>query len=202
MLANYENPDGSRPTVDEVAGHVNTILGAGFETSAQMMTFGTQAILEHRDQWELLRSDRSLLARAVEECVRYRTVIKRNFRVAVTDVEVAGVEIPQGSLIAISPASANRDGEYFEDPERFDITRRTDNLTFGRGMHFCLGAPLSKIEMRITLETFLDYAPEATVVPGQQFEYKDDMRIDAMKFLHLDLGAVPTDAPERSPGLA
>lgn len=194
VLSEYQNEDGSKPTTDEIAAHINTILGAGFETSAQMMTFGMQAILEHRDQWDLLKSDRSLLPRAVEECVRYRTVIKRNFRVTNTDVEVGGVRIPEDSLVAIMNASANRDDSAFPEPDRFDITRETDNLTFGRGKHFCLGAPLSKIEMRMTLETFMDLAPDARVVEDQALEYKQDMRIDGLRALELDLGEVPADA--------
>lgn len=199
VLADYTNEDGSKPTSDEVAVHVNTILGAGFETSAQMMSHGIQAILEHRDQWDLLRSDRSLMPRAVEECVRYRTVIKRNFRVALTDVEVGGVRIPEGALIAILIASTNRDEAAFPEPDRFDITRKMDNLTFGRGMHFCLGAPLSKVEMRVTLETMLELAPDARLVEGQRIEFKPDMRIDALRALQLDLGRVPSREPDPQP---
>jgi cytochrome P450 len=194
VLSEYRNEDGSAPSTDEIAAHINTILGAGFETSAQMMTFGIQAILEHRDQWELLRSDRSLLPRAVEECVRYRTVIKRNFRVTNCDVEVDGVAIPEGSLVAIMNASANRDESAFPDADRFDITRETDNLTFGRGKHFCLGAPLSKLEMKVTLEAFLDLAPQARVVEDQELRYKEDLRIDGLAALELDLGPVPAGA--------
>lgn len=200
VLSEFENEDGSTPTTDEIAAHINTILGAGFETSAQMMAFGMQAILEHRDQWELLKSDRSLLPRAVEECVRYRTVIKRNFRVATCDVEVGGVAIPKGALIAILMASTNRDESAFPDADRFDITRESDNLTFGRGMHFCLGAPLSKLEMRITLEAFLDLAPEARVVEDQAIVHKNDLRIDGMAALELDLGPVPSRPAQPAAG--
>jgi cytochrome P450 len=196
VLSEYRNEDGTAPTTDEIAAHINTILGAGFETSAQMMTFGMQAILEHRDQWELLKSDRSLLPRAVEECVRYRTVIKRNFRVTNCDVEIAGVRIPEGSLVAIMNACANRDESAFPDPDRFDITREVDNLTFGRGKHYCLGAPLSKLEMRVTLEAFMDMAPEARVIEGQELRHKEDLRIDGLAALELDLGPVPSRAAQ------
>lgn len=188
VLAAYVNEDGSRPTSPEIAAHVNSIVGAGFETSAQMMAFGVASILTHRDQWELLKSDRSLLPGAVEECVRYRTVSKRNFRVAATDVEIGGIPIPAGSLIGLLTASANRDEAAFPEPDRFDITRRVDNLTFGRGKHFCLGAPLSKVEMKITLEALLDQAPEARLVEDQQIEYKPGFQIDAMRTMYVDLG--------------
>ena len=191
VLANHVNEDGSTPSTEEIAAHVNTILGAGFETSAQLMAHGVASILEHRDQWELLKSDRSLLPGAVEECARYRGVIKRNFRVALTDVEVGGVQIPKGSLIAIMLACANRDERVFEDPDRFDITRTVENVAFGRGLHFCLGSSLSKLELRVTLETLLDLAPDATVVEGQVFDYSPDIRVDGMRSLYLDLGPVP-----------
>jgi cytochrome P450 len=192
VLANYVHDDGSTPSTDEVAGHVNTILGAGFETSAQLMAHGVESILRHRDQWELLKSDRSLINGAVEECARYRSVIKRNFRIALTDVEIGGVKIPKGSLIAIMIACANRDERVFEDPDRFDITRTVENVAFGRGMHFCLGAPLSKLELRVTLETLLDLAPDAQI-PDQDVEYSEDIRIDGMRALYVDLGPVPGD---------
>jgi cytochrome P450 len=191
VLANYVGEDGARPTDDQVAFQMHTILGAGFETSAQMMSFGVRSLLENPDQWELLKADRDLLGRAVEECVRHRTLIKRIFRVALTDVEVGGVAIPEGSLLAIMPAAANHDPSVFADPERFDLTRAQPNLTFGNGMHFCLGAPLSKLEMRITLETLLDLAPEMQLVPDQEIQYVDHIILDGMHGLQIDLGSVP-----------
>ena len=191
VLAGYVNPDRSRPTSADIAAHVNSIVGAGFETSAQMMAFGVASILSNRDQWEMLKSNRSLLPGAVEECVRYRTVSKRNFRVAATDVEIGGVPIPAESLVGLLTASANRDESAFPEPDRFDITRHVDNLTFGRGKHFCLGAPLSKVEMRITLEVLLDLAPDARLAEDQVIEYKPGFQIDAMRAMHVDLGPPP-----------
>jgi cytochrome P450 len=192
VLAGYVEEDGSTPSSEETAGHINTILGAGFETSAQLMALGIHAILEHRSQWELLQADRSLLAQAADECARYRTVGKRNFRVTLSDVEIGGVMIPTGSLVAMLGASANRDESAFPDPDRFDITRMRDNLTFGRGMHYCLGAPLARLELRITLEALLDCAPDVRLVEGQQLEFKQDARVDGLEYLHLDLGPHPT----------
>jgi cytochrome P450 len=192
VLAAYTKEDGTKPSSDEVAGHVNTILGAGFETSAQLMSLGVLSILEHRDQWELLKSDRSLLPTAVEECARYRTVNKRNYRVTTAEVEVAGVTIPEGALVAVLVASANRDDAVFPDPDRFDITRKVENLTFGRGMHYCLGAPLSKLELRVALETLLDCAPDARV-EDEELSFKYDLRLTTLEHLHLDLGPVPLD---------
>jgi cytochrome P450 len=158
-----------------------------------------RSMLENRDQWELLKADRSLLSRAVEECVRHRSIVKRNFRVALADVEVGGVTIPEGALVAISGQSANRDETAFPDPDRFDITRQMDNVTFGRGMHFCLGAPLSKLEMRITLEALMDLAPDIRLVEGQEIQYKNDIRMHSVVAMHVDLGSVPS-ADDRAAG--
>jgi cytochrome P450 len=191
VLANHVKADGSTPTTEEVAAHLNTILGAGFETSANMMSFGIRSLLESRDQWELLKSDPALVPDAVEECGRHRTIIKTILRVAVANTEIGGVRIPEGARLALMIASANRDESAFPDPDRFDITRNQDNLTFGRGVHFCLGAPLAKLEMQTTLETLLDLAPHVRLVEGQRYEYRPDIRIDAMLALHVDLGPVP-----------
>ncbi len=195
VLAAQVNPeDGSHFSAQDIAGHINTMLGAGFETSAQLLTFGVHAILSHRDQWELLKSDRSLLPGAVEECVRWRAIPKRIFRLTKTDVEIGGVTVPEGALLALLLGSANHDESAFEDPDRFDIRRAPvpSNLTFGRGMHFCLGAPLAKTEMRITLETLLDLAPDVRLDETQELEWNPDIRLESLTALYVDLGPSPS----------
>ncbi len=190
LAAQVDPDDGSRLAAQEIAAHINTMFGGGFETSGQLLTWGVYAILKHRDQWELLKSDPSLLPGAVEECVRYRTVTKRIFRTVIRDVEVGGVEIPAGSLLALSLASANHDETVFDDPERFDIRRSPSphNVTFGRGMHFCLGAPLAKAQLRITLEELMDLAPDARVVAEDEMSWKPDYRLEMVESLFVDLG--------------
>jgi cytochrome P450 len=196
VLAAQTNPDdGSQFTADQIAAQIETMLGAGFETSAQLLTFGVRSMLGNRDQWELLKSDRSLLAGAVEECVRHRTVTKRIFRITNTDVAIGAVTVPEGALVALSLASANHDDAVYEDPERFDIRRAQRNLTFGRGKHFCLGAPLAKIEMGITLEMLMDLAPDAQIAEDQELEWKPDYRLEALTSLRLNLGPAPSASP-------
>ena len=195
VLAAQVNPeDGSHFSAQDIAAHINTMLGAGFETSAQLLTFGIHAILSHRDQWELLKSDRSLLPGAVEECVRWRAIPKRIFRLTKADVEIGGVTVPEGALLALMLGSANHDESAFEDPDRFDIRRAPvpGNLTFGRGMHFCLGAPLAKTEMRITLETLLDLAPDVRLDETQELEWNPDIRLESLTALYVDLGPSPS----------
>ncbi len=192
VLVNYSGERGWTPTADEIARHLNSILGGGFSTSSQMMSFGIKSMLENRSQWELLKSDRSLLPGAVEECVRHRSPIKRMLRLALADVEVCGVEIPKGALVALLLQSANRDESVFSEAQRFDIARNADNIAFGRGVHFCLGAPLAKLEMRITLETLLDLAPNVSLLDGHEFEYQRHVFLEALPALHLDLGPAPS----------
>jgi cytochrome P450 len=192
VLAAQVNPDdGSHLSAQEIAAHINTVFGGGFETGGQLLTWGVYAILKHRDQWELLKADPSLLPSAVEECVRYRTVTKRIFRTTTDDVEVGGVTIPNDALVALSLASANHDETVFDDPERFDIRRPIGrNLAFGRGMHFCLGAPLAKVQLRITLEKLIELAPDAELVDEEAITWKPDYRLDAAESIYVDLGAV------------
>jgi cytochrome P450 len=189
VLAAQVNPnDGSGLTAQEIAAHINTMIGAGFVTSAQMLTWGAHSILTHRDQWELLKSDRSLLPSAVEECVRFRTLTKRSFRVTNVAVDIGNVTIPRGALVAMSHASANHDEAIFDNPDRFDVRRpiAPRNLTFGRGMHHCLGAPLAKAEMRITLETLMELAPESDI-PAQKLTWQLDFRHDLLETMYIDL---------------
>jgi cytochrome P450 len=190
-LATYVDEDGSRPPIDEIAVNLGSILSAGFENSAQMLTYAVKSLLEHPEQWDLLRSDRSLLPTAADECLRYRSGLRRIFRWTLTDVEISGVPIPAGSLVAGLLQSSNRDESAIPDPDRFDITRRIDNLTFGRGMHFCVGAPLARLELLVVLETLLDLAPDMRLVEGQELEYGEDLVMDWMEALELDFGPVP-----------
>ncbi|WP_433207296.1 cytochrome P450 [Nocardia sp. CA-107356] len=163
------------------------ILVAGFETSAQMMAQGVRALLTHRDQWELLVRDPALVPSAVEETLRQRTLVKRIFRLAKRDVTVGGVDIPAGALVSLILASADHDPDVYQDPDRLDITRQGAHLAFGKGKHFCIGAPLARIEMRITLEVLLELFPDLALSPDQEMTWRPDIRIDTIDQLRLQL---------------
>jgi cytochrome P450 len=103
-----------------------------------------------------VQRDRSLLANVVDETLRYDSPIQLTARLATQDSEVAGVAIPRGSMVAVLLASANRDAQHFEDPDRFDIDRPTPaHLAFGFGNHYCIGASLARLEGTIALEMIL-----------------------------------------------
>jgi cytochrome P450 len=188
VIAATPGPEGDLPSVAEIALHVHSIVGPGFETTVSAMTYGVALLLTHRDQWELLRADRSLIDSAITEILRYRTVVKRITRFAKTDVEVGGVRIPQGAVVALLLGSANRDEDVYEDPEAFDITRRGDNLAFGKWTHFCLGAPMARMEMKVTLEILLERFPGARI-PDQPLTWRQDSKFDGLNRLDIDLRA-------------
>jgi cytochrome P450 len=165
---------------------VFTLIVAGFETTAQAMSLGLWQLLSHPDQWQMLLRDRALVPGAVEEMLRYRSMIQRLFRTTTRDVEVAGVMIPKGSLVALLVASTNRDSAAYPDADTFDITRRSNtHLAFGRGAHFCVGAPLAKLEAKLMLQTMLDTFPTLRLADDFRPEFLPDIRMAILRRLPL-----------------
>ncbi|MDH6136549.1 cytochrome P450 [Kitasatospora sp. MAA4] len=142
------------------------LLNAGHEATVNTTGNGWWALFRNPDQLELLRSDpQRLLPTAIEELMRYDTPLQMFERWVLEDIEVAGVRIPRGSEVALLFGSANRDPARFADPDRLDVTR-TDNphITFGAGIHFCLGAPLARLELTESYGALLRRAPRLTLL--------------------------------------
>lgn len=130
---------------------------AGNETLRNGIPGGMIALLEHPDQYERLRADRSLLPTAVEEMLRWWTPVMHFRRTAIQDTELSGVRIRAGDKVVVWFSSANRDELVFTDPHRFDVARReADHLSFGHGPHFCLGAQLARTQLRAIFAAVLD----------------------------------------------
>ncbi|WP_284665352.1 cytochrome P450 [Myxococcus sp. SDU36] len=142
---------------------------AGHETTAGLIVGAVELLLEHPEQLRALRDDPSLIAGAVEEAVRMTSPVHAMFRTALEAVELGGVPIPKGAHIRIVYASANRDEARFHEPERFDVRRPDvkEHLAFGQGLHFCIGAPLARLEARLALGALLRSLPRLRLVPGQ-----------------------------------
>jgi cytochrome P450 len=120
-------------------------------------------LVDKPDLWQHLRRDRSLVEPVIEETLRYEGPIHRLNRVTTRDVEVSGVTIPAGDMVTIFYGAANRDPAAFAEPDEFRLDRDLRNhVGFGTGIHYCLGAPLARIETQITLNTFLDRFPQLT----------------------------------------
>ena len=145
-----------RLSENEVISNVLLIYAAGFETTTQLLSNMVRALVAHPDQLQLLRDDPSLIGAAVEEVLRYDPPVQVDGRYLFADVEVGEVTIPAGSTTLMLLAAANRDPSVCSDPDRFDITRSdTQLLSFGSGIHFCLGAALARLEGQVVLERLL-----------------------------------------------
>jgi cytochrome P450 len=156
--ATIEGDDGTpAPLSDlELLMFFNLLVAAGSETTRNAIALGMAALIDHPDQWDLLRSDPSVMTSAVEEILRWSSPTLYNRRTATRDVQLAGCPIAAGDKVTLWWASANRDEAVFDDPFRFDV-RRVPNphLAFGYRSHFCLGANLARLEIRIMLEELL-----------------------------------------------
>ncbi|MGW3209711.1 cytochrome P450 family protein [Streptomyces sp. NPDC001135] len=153
--------DGDRLSAQELRGMAFLLLIAGHETTVNLIGNGVHALLTHPGQLAALRADMSLLDGAVEEMLRYEgPVHSATYRFAAEPLEIAGTAIERGAHVVISLTAAQRDGERYDDPHRFDIRRDTrGHLAFGHGIHYCLGAPLARLEGRTAIGTLLRRAP-------------------------------------------
>ena len=148
-------------TETELLSLTMLILGAGHETTTNLIANSVLALLAHPAERRRLQDDPSLIGSAVEELLRYDSPVQTTDRVACVDCEIAGTRIPRGAVVGLLLGAANRDPARFPDPDRLDITR-TDNhhLSFGHGAHFCLGAALARIEAQIAIVTLLRRFPD------------------------------------------
>lgn len=164
-------------SAEELTAAAFLLLIAGNETTTRLIGNLVLALDRHPDQRELLVGDPTLVPAAVEEGLRFDPPVQVLSRLAVVDVEVGGDVIPAGSVVSLLMAAANRDPDQFPDPDRFDVRRRDNaHISFGYGVHFCLGAPLARRETRIALEELLRAAPSLRVVtPAEQLDYATSM---------------------------
>jgi cytochrome P450 len=147
-------------TGDEVLAFTAILLIAGNETTTNLIGNLALALLRNPDQISELRAEPALIPNAVEEALRYDAPVQMLFRAATEDCEVAGVKIEKGAMVVPVFGSANRDERRYADPDRFDVRRDTQgHLAFGHGIHFCLGAPLARLEARVALEALLPLLP-------------------------------------------
>lgn len=148
--------DGERLTAQEIAGFLELLIVAGQETSSNLIASAMLCLAEHPGERERLASSPALLPSAIEEVLRYRSPVQWLFRATLGDVELRGQTIPAGALVIPVVGAANRDPQVFAEPERFDIARSPNpHLAFGHGIHFCIGAPLARLEARIAIPDLL-----------------------------------------------
>jgi cytochrome P450 len=153
--------DDERLSDAEALSFFELLLLAGHETTTNLIDNAVLALLEHPAQLERLRADPALLSSAIEEVLRYRSPVQVAFRATRESVELRGRRIPANQLVLAMIGAANRDPRHFADPHRFDIARAPNpHVAFGHGIHFCIGAPLTRLEARIALPALLERQPD------------------------------------------
>ncbi|WP_320065573.1 cytochrome P450 [Micromonospora sp. RTGN7] len=180
MISGLIHHAGADPalTEDELINIANLLLVAGHETTANMLGLGTFVLLRRPDQLAALRDNPSRIDDAVEELLRYLSIVHVGiFRFAKEDLELGGDHLPVGSTVVISLVAANRDKQHWPDPDVLDVTRvRNPHLAFGHGVHQCLGQQLARVEMRVGYSELLRRLPNLRLaVPPEEVPLRTDM---------------------------
>jgi len=169
--------DGQRLSDEEVVSFLRLLLPAGAETTFRLIGSTIFALLKHREQYEEVIGDRSLVSAAIEETLRWETPVLFVGRETTRETELAGVKLPERVWVTPVVASANRDERHFPDPDRFDIHRGADDhLSFGGGRHFCLGYHLAKMEAKIAVDALLER------LPNMRFDVEQPSQIVGLAF--------------------
>jgi cytochrome P450 len=169
----------------DIVNMVYSMALAGHETTCNTIGNGLRALLSERSQWQRLVDDPALIPNAVEEVLRYDGPVLNHRRVAKVDTEVGSVSIPAGAKVMMCFASAAHDPSQFPDPDAFDVGRADAelHLAFGKGPHYCLGAALARLEVRIVLELLTEHTPAIELVPDQVFEYSPNALFRGLRAL-------------------
>jgi cytochrome P450 PksS len=181
---------GDHLTEDELVAMLGILLIAGYETTVNLIATGVLLLLGHPDQLARLREEPAVISSAVEELLRLATPIDvATERYAREDVEVAGVTIPRGALVLVAIVSANADETRFPEPERMDVSRAENrHLAFGLGPHYCLGAPLARMEARVALEALIQRFPNLRVAaPAEQLHWRPGVSLRGLVSLPVSL---------------
>ncbi|KAG2884632.1 hypothetical protein PC117_g25785 [Phytophthora cactorum] len=186
-LINVEEA-GDKLTEQELYALVFVLIIAGHETTVNLIGNGILALLENPEQKQLLMNDSDLIQPAVEEILRFNGPAEvSNVRWATEDVELEGNQIRQGDMMFVALSSANRDADKFDEPNTFDITRKiNDHIAFGKGVHYCLGAPLARLEGEIAIQDLLHKLPKIQLnTKIDLLEWRTGMIIRGLKTLPI-----------------
>jgi cytochrome P450 len=187
-LAHTES-NGDRLSDDELATMASLLFGAGFETTTNLFGNGLLALLRHPDQVALLRGDGSLFANLSEEFLRYDGTVQLVNRVTKAAIDIGGTTIPPGEQVFTLLGAGNHDPARYPDPDRLDLTRtEIQPLTFGGGVHFCLGAALARAEIEITFRSLLGRF-EVIELAGETPQFQDRLALRGLTALRVTCGA-------------
>jgi cytochrome P450 len=181
---------GDHLSEQELIVTATTLLLAGHETTVNLVGNGMLSLLSHPEQLALLREHPELMASAVEEFLRYEAPSQMASRVAPEEMEIGGQFVGRGEILNLLLGSGNHDPEAFADPDRLDITRANNrHLAFGTGMHYCLGAPLARLEGQVAIETLLRRFPKLRLSddPARVPQWRETISFRGLRSLWLTL---------------
>jgi cytochrome P450 len=164
-LATAKYPDGSTPEVVDVVRTATFLFAAGEETTAKLLSAALRVLGDRPDIQQQLRDDRSLIPIFIEECLRMDSPVKSVFRMARKSTKLGDADVRAGTTVMVSPGAANRDPRRFDSPHEFQLDRKNvrEHIAFSRGIHSCPGAPLARVEGRVSIERILDRMAEITI---------------------------------------
>lgn len=164
-LATAKYPDGSTPEVVDVVRTATFLFGAGQETTAKLLSAALRFLGEQPELQQQLRDDRSRIPNFIEECLRLESPVKSVFRMARKTTTLGETPVRAGTTVMVSPGAANRDPRRFDHPHEFQLDRRNvrEHIAFSRGIHSCPGAPLARVEGRVSIERILDRLGDITI---------------------------------------
>ena len=175
--------EGNKLSEGELVSTCILLLVAGHETTVNLIGNGLLALLQHPEQLRALRDDPALIQTGVEELLRFDGPVQRTGRMTTADVEIGGKHIPKGSVVVSVIGAANRDPKHFSDPDRLDVSRKENrHIAFGFGIHFCLGAPLARIEGQIAIGALVRRMPGLTLVSDTP-EWRESSVLRGLKTL-------------------
>jgi cytochrome P450 len=193
-LATAKYPDGSTPEVFEVVRTATFLFGAGQETTAKLLSAALRVLGDRPDLQQHLREDRTRIPTFIEECLRMESPVKSVFRLARKTTKVGDVDAPAGTTVMVSPGGVNRDPRRFENPDEFSLDRRNvrEHIAFSRGIHSCPGAPLARVEGRVSLERILDRLADITIdeekhgpADDRRYTYEPTFILRGLTDLHI-----------------
>jgi cytochrome P450 len=184
--------DGERLTDRDILAFTSLLLVAGNVTTTNLITNAIETLLRHPEQWALLQRDPELVPQALEEVLRFRSPVQFMFRVVGRDTEMGGHTLRENDRVIALIGSANRDSSRFDQPHRFDITRSPNpHLSFGHGVHYCLGAPLARLEAKVALRIILERLPNLERVGRERQPLSDSLILHGVKRLPLRFSPAP-----------
>ncbi len=182
--------EGDKLTERELLSTCTLLLIAGHETTVNLIANGVLQLLRHPDELTRFAADPSLAPSVVEEVLRFDPPVQFDGRIAIEEVEVGGFRVPQGQFVLLLLGAANRDAEHFPQPDRFDITRNDDrHLAFGYGIHFCLGAPLARLEGQTALRSLVERFSDLRLLSDPP-PYKESITLRGPSALPVRFSAV------------